>query len=84
MLHPLSLTGRQQFFADQTLLWNFGFDVGPKLNQIERLRLDRKGDVRQELGVHFAINERQAGFQIMKPGPVIRQNPRYQLIKAVD
>jgi hypothetical protein len=84
MLHPLVLTGRQQFLADRKLLLSFGFDIGPKLHQIESLRLDTTGNVWQELGVRFAINERQTGFQVMKRGHPIRQNPKYQLIKAVD
>jgi hypothetical protein len=83
-LHPLALTGRQQFLGDVGLLWNAGMKVAEKLDQVDRLVTTRSNEDWKKLGVHHVVEERAQGFKVEANLRVIRENRKYRLCAITD
>jgi hypothetical protein len=84
VLHPLVMTGRQQFLADRMLVWNYGFNIATKLDQIDRLLHETTAQIWHDLGVAYVIEERGEDFQVQAPVQLIRQTRNYRLARVAD
>jgi hypothetical protein len=84
VLHPLVMTGRQQFLADRMLVWNFGFNISAKLDQINLLLHETTGKTWKDLGIAYVIEEHREGFQVQKPVQLIKSVRSYRLAKVSD
>jgi hypothetical protein len=79
-LHPVLLTGRQQVLADRALIWNFGFNISRKLEQIDLLVQTSRADDFKRNDIRYFVEE--AGFQPAVHAQTIHQNKKYKLQKV--
>jgi hypothetical protein len=82
VLHPLVLTGRQQFLADRRLLWRYGMKIAHKLDEVNRLLYQDSVDAWKELGVHFVVEE--LGFVISVRSRTINESTKYALARVTE
>jgi hypothetical protein len=82
VLHPLVLTGRQQFLADRRLLWQYGMKIAHKIDQASLLLREHSVDSWKELGVSFVVQER--GFQIQILSQPINESAQYALGRVTE
>jgi hypothetical protein len=77
-LHPVLLTGRQQVLADRALVWNIGFNISNKLEQIDLLLKTVRTDDFKQRGIKYFVEE--AGFQTSGiNAQTLHQNNKYKL-----
>jgi hypothetical protein len=82
VLHPLVLTGRQQFLADRRLLWRYGMKIADKRDPVNRLLYQDSVDAWKELGVHFVVEE--LGFVISVRSQTINESTKYALARVTE